>query len=117
MRKQNKNRCFDPETLCMKTHVSDVLLLRLIGEAGTLEIWTNREPKTYRAGRVVIGYEGERDAQAIQEFITTGYLRKISAAANCDLFERTPEGVSFIQTFHLHSPSPLPIWSDPESCQ
>ena len=66
-----------------------------------LEIWTNKEPNTYHAGKVLIGDEGGRDAKTIQSFIQQGYLKTVSIASNCHLFQLTPEGDTYLQAFGL----------------
>ncbi len=85
----------------MKTHFSDVLLLKLTKEFGTLEIWTNREPKTYHAGKIQLGSEGERDVKAIQGFIEQGFLQTVSIASNCELYQITPEGEALLRSYSL----------------
>jgi len=86
----------------MKTNLSDVLLLKLIKDFGTLEIWTNQDPHTYQTGNVPIGKEGERDARMLQAFIQRGLLKNISIAANCQLFQLTAEGEALIKTHNLN---------------
>lgn len=85
----------------MKTHPSDIHLLKLIQDNGTLEIWTNHEPRRYHAGTVFIGSEGDKDPQTVQELISSGYLKKISEATNCHLYQVTDKGQAVISNAGL----------------